>query len=290
MTVNRSAFSPEIPRGLAPEPRPRIPSDAERRRNHRRDTLFLTLCALFLTALVMGNIIGTTKFVTLLSVTFPDWALRFIPELVREGATWSMVVPVGVIAFPVTFLATDLVSELYGRAKAQLLVWVGFGMNVFLLGIMTLNHYLPDASGVSGGLSLFEGVYGFMVGNTIASMIAYLTAQTIDVRLFHFWKEVTKGKHLWLRNNLSTMVSQLVDSTAILTILYFAGNLGDAVTGVGALVILIVNSYLFKFVVAALDTPLFYLGAWVFRDYNEDPSGISLFEDGAARLTAEQSS
>jgi queuosine precursor transporter len=261
------------------------PSDraSRLRRSHRRDALFLTLAALFLTALVMGNIIGTTKFVTLFSLTFPEWALRFIPELVREGATWSMVVPVGVIAFPVTFLATDLVSELFGRQKAQLLVWVGFGMNVFLLLVMSINHWLPDAAGVSGGLSLFDGVYGFMVGNTIASMIAYLTAQTIDVRLFHFWKEVTKGKHLWLRNNLSTMVSQLVDSTAILTILYLAGNLGDAVTGWAALTILILNSYLFKFMVAALDTPLFYLGAWIFREYEEDPAGVSLFEGGRDR-------
>ena len=247
----------------------------------RRDALFLTLCAIFLTALVMGNIIGTTKFVTLMSITFPDWALRFVPDLVRDGSTWSMVVPVGVIAFPATFLATDLIAELFGRKKAQLLVWVGFGMNVFLLAVMSLNHLLPDASGVSGGTGLFAGVYGFMVGNVIASMIAYLVAQTIDVRLFHFWKNTTKGKHLWLRNNASTMVSQLVDSTAILTILYLAGNLGDAVTGVGALVILIVNSYLFKFMAAALDTPLIYLGAWVFRNYNEDPDGHALFAASA---------
>jgi queuosine precursor transporter len=245
--------------------------------SHRRDALFLSLAALFITALVMGNIIGTTKFVTLLSVTFPDWMLPLIPELVREGSTWSMVVPVGVIAFPVTFLATDLISELFGRARAQLVVWVGLGMNAFLLGIMTLNHYLPDAAGVSGGLSLYEGVYGFMVGNVTASMIAYMAAQTIDVRLFHFWKHVTKGRHLWLRNNLSTMVSQLVDSTAVLGILYLAGNLGDAVTGVGALAVLILNAYLFKFLTAALDTPLVYLGAWLFRNYEEDPAGYSLF-------------
>lgn len=262
-------------------------SDSERR-SYRRDALFLTLCAIFLTALVMGNIIGTTKFVTLFSLNFPNWLLPLVPELVRDGSTWSMVVPVGVIAFPATFLATDLVSELFGRKKAQLLVWVGFAMNVFMLLVMTVNHMLPDAFGVSGGLNLFEGVYGFMVGNTIASMIAYLTAQTIDVHLFHFWKKLTRGKHLWLRNNASTMVSQLVDSTAILTILYLSGNLGDAVDGVAALAILIVNSYLFKFMAAALDTPLFYLGVHYFRKFDEDPSGHSLFDggDGAAEPAA----
>jgi uncharacterized integral membrane protein (TIGR00697 family) len=259
---------------MAQEPTLELPRPSQA----RRDALFLTLCAIFLTALVMGNIIGTTKFVTLLAVSFPDWMLRFVPELVRDGSTWSMVVPVGVIAFPVTFLATDLVSELFGRRKAQLLVWVGLGMNVFMLLVMTINYLLPDASGVSGGTSLFDGVYGFMVGNTIASMIAYLTAQTIDVRLFHFWKDATKGKHLWLRNNGSTMVSQLVDSTAILTILYLAGNLGDAVTGVGALVILIFNSYLFKFLAAALDTPIIYLATWWLRGYDEDPAGYSLYD------------
>jgi hypothetical protein len=117
-----------------------------------------------------------------------------------------------------------------------------------------------------------------MVGNTIASMIAYLTAQTVDVRLFHFWKELTGGKHLWLRNNASTMVSQLVDSTAILSILYLAGNLGDNVNSVAALMILIINSYLFKFFFALFDTPLFYLGVRFLRRYDEDPSGRSLYD------------
>jgi uncharacterized integral membrane protein (TIGR00697 family) len=192
-----------------------------------------------------------------------------------------MSVPVGVIAYPFTFLATDLISELFGRKKAQLVVWVGFSMNVFMLMLMTINHLLPNTYGVSGGLNLFEGVYEFMVGNTIASMIAYLTAQTIDVRLFHFWKRLTKGKHLWLRNNASTTVSQLVDSTCILTILYVAGNLGSDVNNLVDLTILIINSYLFKFFFALFDTPLFYLGVYLLRDYDEDPHGESLYSSVA---------
>lgn len=195
--------------------------------SYKRDALFLTLTGIFLTSLVLGNVIGTTKFVTIFSTQVPGWLQGIIPALVRDGNTYIMSVPVGVIAYPFTFLATDLISELYGRKKAQLVVWIGFGMNVFMLFLMTVNHWLPNSAGVSGGLNLFEGVYEFMVGNTIASMIAYLVAQTVDVRLFHFWKEYTNGKHLWLRNNASTTVSQLVDSTAILSILYFAGNLGS---------------------------------------------------------------
>ena len=110
-----------------------------------------------------------------------------------------------------------------------------------------------------------------MVGNTIASMLAYLTAQSIDVRLFHFWKQLTKGRHLWLRNNASTIVSQLVYTVAILSILYIAGNFGESVTTVAALIVLIVNAYLFKLVAALLDTPLFYLGVKHLRHFEEDP-------------------
>jgi uncharacterized integral membrane protein (TIGR00697 family) len=243
-----------------------------------RDTLFLSLAGVFLTALVLGNVIGTTKFVTLFSLHLPDWLKSITPSLVRNEDIYVMSVPVGVLAYPFTFLATDLISELFGRKKAQLVVWIGFAMNVFMLLLMSIGHWLPNTGGVSGGLPLFEGVYEFMVGNTIASMIAYLTAQTVDVRLFHFWKKLTDGKHLWLRNNASTMVSQLVDSTAILSILYFTGNLGNNVNSVAALIILILNSYLFKFFFALFDTPLFYLGVRFLKRYDEDPSGHSLYD------------
>lgn len=244
----------------------------------KRDVLFLSLCAIFLTALVMGNIIGTTKFVTLFQFTLPDWMIPLVPSLVRDDTLYVMSIPVGLMAFPITFLVTDLVSELFGRKRAQLLVWMGFFMNLFMLSIMTLNYYLPNTYGVSGGIVLYDGVYKFMVANTIGSMIAYLTSQTIDVRLYHFWKNYTKGKHLWLRNNGSTMVSQLVDSTAILTLLYLSGNLGENVATLGALIILIVNSYIFKFFSALLDTPIIYACVFLFKEYEEDPSGYRLLD------------
>ena len=240
------------------------------KKDHRRDALFLTLSGIFLTSLVLGNVIGTTKFVTIFSLELPSWLEALIPDLIRNGSIYTMSVPAGVVAYPFTFLATDLISELFGRKRAQMLVWVGFGMNVFMLLLMSINHWLPNSVGVSAGLDLFEGVYQFMVGNTIASMIAYLIAQSVDVRLYHFWKRLTKGKHLWLRNNASTTVSQLVDSTAIIIILYIAGNLDDAIDDAGAVIILILNSYLFKFFFALFDTPLMYLGVRLLKNYDED--------------------
>ncbi|MGY8751258.1 MAG: queuosine precursor transporter [Fidelibacterota bacterium] len=209
-----------------------------------KEKLFLFLSGIFLTSLVLANIIGTTKFVIVLGLT----------------------VPAGVLAYPFTFLATDLICELYGKKRAQSLVWVGFSMNFFMLGLMMLGHYLKDASGISGATSTFESVYEFMIGNVIASMIAYLIAQSVDVKLFHFWKTLTKGKHLWLRNNLSTVVSQLADTTAIMTILYLANNLGASIQSIGDLVGLIFASYMFKVLVALFDTPLFYLGVRLLKD------------------------
>lgn len=237
----------------------------------KRDMLFLVLAGIFLTSLVLGNVIGTTKFVTVFSWNLPGWLAAITPDQVLNNGKYTMAVPAGVIAYPFTFLATDLISELFGRKKSQMVVWVGFFMNIFMLIIMTANHWLPDATGISGGLTTFERVYEFMIGNTLASMFAYLTAQSIDVSLFHFWKRLTKGKHLWLRNNGSTMVSQMVDSIAILTILYLAGNLGSSINTVGALIVLIINSYVFKFFFALADTPFFYLGVKLFNQYNEDP-------------------
>ncbi len=215
-----------------------------------KDKLFLLLSGIFLTALVLGNIIGTTKFVNV----------------------FGLIVPAGVLAYPFTFLATDLICELYGKKRAQTLVWIGFIMNFFMLGLMTLGHYLPDASGVSGAASTFERVYEFMIANVIASMIAYLIAQTVDVHVFHFWKRLTKGKHLWLRNNASTTFSQLIDTIAILSILYLADNLGPDINSINKLIRLIFASYLFKFFFALFDTPLFYLGVYLLKEkVHEDP-------------------
>lgn len=144
---------------------------------HKRDLLFLSLAGVFITSLVLGNIVGTTKFVTLFSFTMPDWLQAITPAIVRDGSLYTMSIPVGLLAYPFTFLVTDLISELFGRKKAQMVVWIGFFLNMYLLLLMTVGHWLPNTYGVSGGLNLYEGVYSFVIANTVSSMIAYLVAQ-----------------------------------------------------------------------------------------------------------------
>jgi|TARA_B100001142_G_scaffold95502_1_gene97371 queuosine precursor transporter len=214
-----------------------------------KEKLFLFLSGIFLTSMIMGNIIGVTKFVEIFGLT----------------------IPIGTLAFPVTFLATDLICELYGEKRAQNLVIVGFFMNFFMLAVMSLGNYLDDA-GISGGTIIYDEVYGFMRAGVIASVIAYAVAQTVDVKMFHFWKRVTNGKHLWLRNNLSTTFSQLVDTIAILSINYMVGNFEGEINSLEALFSLILSMYTFKFFSALFDTPLFYLGVRLLKDkVNPDP-------------------
>jgi len=90
-------------------------------------------------------------------------------------------------------------------------------------------------------------------------MAAYIVAQLVDVRLFHFWKEVTKGKHLWVRNNFSTMLSQFVDTVLVVGIIFY--DRAD----LGVIEQMVLDGWLFKVLCAALDTPLMYLGTWAFR-------------------------
>ena len=99
----------------------------------------------------------------------------------------------------------------------------------------------------------FKNVFGLTGPAFFASMVAYLTAQLIDVRIFHFWKRLTNGKHLWLRNNASTMFSQLVDTSVILIILCTAGVIEwERFFG------LWIMGWLFKIFVALIDTPIIY--------------------------------
>ncbi len=235
----------------------------------RRERVFLVLAGLFLGSMAMLNILGISRF------------LNF--EFDLFGWKLAMPLAVGVLPYPITFLCTDFISEIYGRRRANFVVWVGFLVNVWLVFIVWLGGELPGfdqaVPDAAGRLPVFYEIRKLTLGAVAASMIAYLAAQLCDVHVFHFWKRVTKGKHLWLRNNGSTLVSQFVDSFAVITITHFyAGALpiDDDKALWPQLWTFIFTSYLFKFSAALLDTIPFYLGtAWLRRYLQvEDPHAI----------------
>jgi uncharacterized integral membrane protein (TIGR00697 family) len=203
------------------------------------------------------------------------------------GVTIPMVVAIGVLPYPVTFICTDLISELYGEKKARDMVWMGVLLNAWVIFLLWLGGVLPgfdlDASGqplvdAAGREPTFFEIRELAFGAVAASMVAYLAAQLCDVRLFHFWKRLTNGKHLWLRNNASTMVSQIVDTTAVILVTHFyAAALpvnGDEPIW-PQLMVFIASGYVFKVLVAALDTgPIYlavrYLRPWLGLKDNEE--------------------
>lgn len=234
----------------------------------RRERVFLLLAGFFLCAMTLLNVIGITRFVQL----------------------GPMQIAVGVLAYPLTFLCTDLISELYGKARANFMVTVGLILNGFILAIMAVANAmpsidpltqppwqtielansisLPDGSVVEQSVELFSLVYACTAGAVVASMIAYIAAQYIDVFLFHRIKAMTKGKHLWLRNNGSTLVSQAVDSFAVISITFGAVFLAGEMS-IKALLILMASNYVFKLLAALLDTPIIYLLVAKLRPYLE---------------------
>ncbi len=212
----------------------------------RYDRLFLTLAGFFIASLIIANAFAFKLF---------DVHLPLLGTI-----TLSM----GILPYPITFLMTDLISELYGKAKANFLVWTGFFLSGYFLLLLLIGKAIP-VSHVQDPViqEHYLGVFGQGARAIFGSMVAYLTAQFLDVRLFHFFKKLTAGRHLWLRNNGSTMISQLVDTIAVTTILFWdAPNINVPA--------LILAGYSFKLLVALVDTPLFYLGTRLFKSVERE--------------------
>ena len=233
----------------------------------RRQRVFLVFSGIFLGTLGVLNILGITRF---LDFSFSFFGLFEVP----------MLLAVGVLPYPVTFLCTDLISELYGRKRATDMVVVGLVVNVWIVFFLWLGGALPG-TGVdpitgevlideAGRKPLFYEIQFLTFGSVAASMIAYLTAQYCDVRLFHFWKRITNGKHLWIRNNGSTLISQLVDTVAVILITHFYAhalpiNVDEPL--VQQLLVFIYSGYVFKLTVALVDTGPIYASVYFLRPY-----------------------
>ncbi len=205
--------------------------------------IYLILGALFVASLVASNLIFQKFFY---------WDFFGL---------YTFEISVGILPYPITFLITDIISEVYGKRKANQIVTIGIFASFFSMLIVFVSGIVPatDWSPVSD--TLFNKVFGATAIAVLASMLAYLFAQYIDIQLFHFWKRLTKGKHLWLRNNFSTFLSQFVDTFTVLILLCSFGKIEWKLFSS-----LLLSGFLFKVLIAALDTPLLYLAIYAFRN------------------------
>ena len=227
--------------------------------NKRSTAVYIILAGIFISSMTMLNILGTSRFVDLSFVFF--------------GIEIPVIVAIGVLPYPITFLCTDLISELYGKKKATLIVWTGLVVNIWLAIVLWLGGIAPEFTTSSESISTnnaFMTIRSLALGTIIASMIAYFLAQYIDVSVFHFLKNLTHGKYLWIRNNGSTMVSQLVDTTAVIFIthyLTYSIPIPEGKSEVEGLITLVLYSYIFKFIAALVDTPIFYISVKYLKKY-----------------------
>ncbi|WP_243473085.1 MULTISPECIES: queuosine precursor transporter [Winogradskyella] len=209
--------------------------------------IYLLLGSLFITSLVVSNLIFQKFF-------------YWYPVDVEIFGSKLFEISVGILPYPITFLITDLISEIYGKKRANDIVVAGIFASLFSVGIILVADSVPALDNSPLNNETFKLVFSKTIIAVGSSMFAYLFAQFIDIRIYHFWKNLTKGKHLWLRNNFSTWISQFVDTLSIISLLcYFEVLPWSSFKG------LLISGFLFKVLVAFFDTPFLYLGVYLFR-------------------------
>lgn len=209
--------------------------------------IYLILAALFIASLVTSNLIFQKFF-------------YWHPFDIEIYGVKLFEVSVGLLPYPITFLITDILSEIYGKKKANDVVIAGIFASFFSLSIIYVSQATPATDWSPTSDQTFTQVFGATPLAVLASMLAYLFAQFVDIRIYHFWKQLTKGKHLWLRNNFSTFSSQFIDTLTVLVLLCSFDIIDwDNFSG------LLVSGVIFKIMIAVLDTPILYLFVYAFR-------------------------
>lgn len=163
---------------------------------------------------------------------------------------WGLVIPAAIVAYPLTFLITDIIGEIWGKEMANRAVKIGFICQIISLVLIGLSILLPVAP-FADNQAQFVGIMKSSFRVVAASLVAYLVSQSWDVWLFHKLKEKCNSKHKWLRNNASTLTSQMIDTAIFITIAFWGV--------VPNIWVMILSQYLIKAVYALLDTIPFYL-------------------------------
>lgn len=222
-------------------------------------SIYQAICSCFSVIVVVSNILSAKM------ITLPLFLLN---------------VPAGLIIYPITFLLSDLVTEIFGAKKAKLMVYIALATSLLSFFVIQIGLSLP-------GIELeehkaFQAVLGLTGLRVFSSLISYLTSQIVDIQLYAAIKQWTGPKFLWLRNNGSTCISQIVD-TVIIDLIFLWWGLGMTMTEVAPIMVF---SYLYKACFSIACTPLFYLlvfiirekwqiNAKVFRFFSAKPKGLT---------------
>jgi len=190
------------------------------------------LIGIFVALVVISNILANKI------VVFLEWA-----------------VPAGLIAYSITFFVSNIINEFHGKEKARKTVMIGFLANILLVVLVFIAIKWQPASFWNA-----QEAFALTLGNTwrivLGSLIAYIVSQNYDVWSFNLWKKVTKGRYLWIRNTLSTILSQLIDTVIFVFIAFY---------GLFPVMPTIIGLFIVKVIIALLDNPFIYFVRWIYR-------------------------
>lgn len=206
--------------------------------------LYIVFCCIFCTVIITGNLIFQ-KFVTL-----------HVFGSVLE-------ISVGVLLYPLTFLISDLVTEFFGKSHAKFMISMAVLCSLIVLGLILISDYCSATKWSIIDDQTFHKVFNVYGIGAIASIVANYLGQLCDIYLFSYLKDLTSGRHLWLRNNVSTIVGQTVDTFIVVSILCWF-----AIIPWGQFVIVMLSSLSFKVIAALIDTPFCYLGYYLIRKFD----------------------
>lgn len=206
------------------------------------DIIYHAISATFCIVVVLSNIISAKLIV------FPSIGLS---------------IPAGLVIYPLTFLLSDLVTEFFGVSRAKLMVYLALGMNLLSLAIIELALWLPtDQIEFNNAFKMVLGLSGFRI---FASITAYILSQLVDIYLYALIKYWTGPHFLWLRNNFSTCISQLIDTLAVDMIFLYWG----LQMNMQQILPIMIFSYLYKVSFSVATTPLFYVCVSIVQNYRK---------------------
>lgn len=222
----------------------------------RHERAFLVICGLFFGTLGLINLLGVSRFV--------DFSFTW------QGSKIPLILPLGVLTYPVLLVCTNLIAEFYGKQRANFMVWLGLLVNLWILAVLWGAGYLPPEASVEQATQLpvpthpdyaFYTIRKLTLGSIVGSTIAYLITQILEIYLFQYWKQKTQGKYLWLRYNISAFCSQFIDTCLVVSLTFFLTGKVPAIEGeiTFSVWFVILSCYFFKIVVALICLAPFYL-------------------------------
>lgn len=210
-----------------------------------RSSAYTYLSVLFVGTIVAANLMGT----------------KVIPFFTIGGLQFTG--SVGIFLFPISFLVTDIIAEIWGGKAVRSIIGATVVVLFVILTVTGIATLLPPAERFVETNEAYNTIFRSSIRITLASIVAFVISQSHDVWAFELWKRVTGGRMLWLRNNASTMVSQLIDSVVFMLIAFWM--VGDRFTLGYVLGSMVPPYYVLKVMMALLDTPFVYLGVRLIR-------------------------